>query len=81
MPSDSFPSGDGPCWVPMREGRCSPLLPIIQRFGKGFDWAKVSGTALYKLSKRISKHFVIQIKVGIFPGQGIIIEHGKMSDC
>jgi hypothetical protein len=49
-----------------------PAPTLISRI-----WSGMSQTALYALSKRIWKDFVIQIKAGIFPSEAIIVEDGK----
>jgi hypothetical protein len=51
-----------------------PAPTLISRI-----WSGMSQTALYALSKRIWKDFVIQIKAGIFPIEAIIVEDGKSS--
>jgi hypothetical protein len=56
----------------------SPLRRIGDSSMISVNWnLKIS--ALCTLPTRIWKHFVIQTKAGIFPGEAIIVEHGKQS--
>jgi hypothetical protein len=56
----------------------SPLRRIGDSSMISVNWnLKIS--ALCTLPTRIWKHFVIQTKAGIFPGEAIIVEHGKLA--
>jgi hypothetical protein len=56
----------------------SPLRRIGDSSMRSVNWnLKIS--ALYTLPTRIWKHFVIQTKAGIFPGEAIIVEQTKIA--